>query len=489
MNLEQIPILSIVTFLPLLGALIILLIPRKRTGDIKSIALFTSLLTFLASLAVVFSFRASLTAVQFKEQLNWFPSFGLQYFLGVDGINILFLLLTTLLGLIAILTAGAEIKERFKEFMILLLILETALIGVFLALDFLLFYIFWELTLIPAYLLVGIWGGKRRIYATVKFFIYTLAGSLLMLVAMLAIYFEAGRTFNLLHLSSRQFHLDPTFQSWVFLAIFAAFAVKIALVPLHTWAPDAYVEAPTSVTVLLAGVLVKMGGYGFLRLSLPILPDASRTFTPLIVVLAVVTIIYAAILALAQKDLKRLMAYSSISHMGFVTLGIFVFNIQGVEGAIIQMFSHGLVIGALFLIIGQVAQRTGQLKIDEFGGLSSRMPIFATFFGLFTLASLGLPGLSGFVGEFLVLVGTFQNNRWLGALAATGVILAAVYLLWMFQRVMFGPVKETLRGLSDLGPLEVITLTPLAMLVIWLGVYPGSFLDLMHVSVNRLVSP
>ena len=369
--------------------------------------------------------------------------------------------------------------------MISILLMETAMIGVFAALDFVLFYVFWEATLIPMYLLIGIWGGPNRLYAAMKFFLYTLAGSLLLLVALISLYFEGGRTFDLTQLMGQAY--APSYQLWLFLAFFLAFAIKVPMFPFHTWLPDAHVEAPTAGSVILAGVLLKMGGYGFLRFCLPMTPNASIAWMPIVVGVSVVAIIYGAYMALAQEDLKKLIAYSSVSHMGFVTLGIFAFNVQGIEGALLQMINHGITTGALFLCVGILYDRTHSRMIADYGGITARMPVFVTCLVIFALSSLGLPGTNNFVGEFLVLVGVFRVNPAVAVVAALGIILAAVYLLWMVQRVVFGPVRQARHSLPDLSWREAVTLVPLLALVFWIGLYPAPLLKVMHASVTHLV--
>jgi NADH-quinone oxidoreductase subunit M len=428
--------------------------------------------------------------MQFVEKLRWIPSFGINYHVGIDGISLFLILLTTFITPISIL-ASWHITKSVKEYMIAMLVLETAMVGVFIALDLFLFFVFWELMLIPMYLLIGIWGGPRRIYAAIKFFIYTTAGSVFMFLAIIALYFLHHRatgeyTFNLLEF----YRLDISFavQFWLFLAFFIAFAIKVPMFPFHTWLPDAHVEAPTAGSVILAGVLLKMGTYGFVRFCLPLFPEVSHAFIPVISWMAIAGIIYGALVAMVQDDLKKLVAYSSVSHLGFVMLGIFAFNIQGIEGSITQMINHGLSTGALFLIVGMLYERRHTRMIADFGGLTKQIPVFAVFFLIVTLSSIGLPGLNGFVGEFLILVGMFKSRILYASLAATGIILAAVYMLWMFQRVMFQEIThEENRTLKDMNKRELATLIPIVLLIFWIGIYPNSFLRKMDASVNHLL--
>jgi len=426
--------------------------------------------------------------MQFVEKKAWIEQFGINYYLGIDGISLLLVLLTTFLTVLSVLASWCGITERVKEYMICMLLLETGMLGVFAALNLFLFYIFWEAMLIPMYLLIIVWGGERRIYAGIKFFLYTVSGSVLMLVAILALYFISGKsTFNLLQL----FNLGLTNQQqfWLFLAFFIAFAIKVPLFPFHTWLPDAHVEAPTAGSVILAGVLLKMGAYGMLRFCWPLFPNASRRLTLFIVILALIGIIYGALVAMAQKDVKKLVAYSSVSHLGFVVLGIYAFNLISIQGSILQMINHGLSTGALFLIVGMLYERRHTKLISEFGGLSSQVPILAAFFLIVCLSSLGLPGLNGFVGEFLILLGSFNAKAWYAIVAASGVILAAVYLLWMYQRVMFGPLDNPEnKKMKDLSFREIMVLLPIILFIIMIGVYPKPFLNKMEASVQHLIS-
>jgi len=487
--MDDIPILSVITFLPLVGAVAIFFI-RDRSdeivgGNARYAALFASLFTFVLSLVLWFQFDRSTSSFQFVEQKPWIESLNISYHMGVDGISILFVLLSTLLTPICILASWDTIKTRVKEYMIAFLVLETLMIGMFCALDFFLFYVFFEGVLIPMFLIIGVWGGPNRVYAAFKFFLYTLTGSVLMLLAIMAIYLTAGTT-DIPKLL--KFAFAPELQIWLWLALMASFAVKVPMWPVHTWLPDAHVEAPTAGSVILAGVLLKMGAYGFLRFSLPMLPYASDFFTPLIFTLSVVAIIYTSLVALAQLDMKKLIAYSSVAHMGFVTLGIFAANEQGVSGAIFQMVSHGIVSAALFLCVGLIYDRIHTREIARYGGLVERMPVYAVMFMVFMLASVGLPGTSGFVGEFLILVGLFQVSTWVATLASTGIILGAAYMLYLYRRVIFGKLtKDDLKSILDMNPREIAIFTPLIILTVLMGVYPGPFLEVIEVSVANLV--
>ena len=449
-------------------------------------AIWTSGITFLVSIPLWFKFDQSSAKFQFVEKLEWMPQFGISYHMGVDGISLLFVMLTTLLTPICILASWDSIKDRVKEFMISFLILETFMIGMFCALDLFVFYIFFEAVLIPMFIIIGVWGGPRRVYAAFKLFLYTLLGSVLMLVAMMAMYFDAGTT-DMVQLMDHSFPVSM--QPWLWLAFFASFAVKVPMWPVHTWLPDAHVEAPTAGSVILAGVLLKFGGYGFLRFSLPMFPDATIQFATLIFTLSIIAVIYTSLVALAQTDMKKLIAYSSIAHMGFVTAGTFTLTTQGIEGAIYQMLSHGVVSAALFLIVGVVYDRIHSREISDYGGLVYRMPAYSLVFMLFMLASVGLPGTGGFVGEILVLVGLFQVSPWLAAFAATGVILGAAYMLYLYRRIIFGQLtKENLMKIKDLNAREWSIFAPLIVLTLWMGIYPSSFLDFMHVSVDNLIN-
>jgi NADH-quinone oxidoreductase subunit M len=502
-SVASIPLLTIVTFLPLLGAIVVAVAPGRYA---RWIGLGAALATWVASLFLLAGFIATGDRgglFQYVVSAPWIPAFGIQFKLGVDGLAVILVVLTTTLSWIAILASFSPIKERIKEYMVSFLVLEVGLIGVFVSLDLFLFYIFWEIVLVPMYLIIGIWGGSNRIYATIKFVLYTLVGSLLMLVAILATAFAyqsaTGSWANAFDFEAlRAFATTPgggfahPLQIGAFLAFFLAFAIKVPMFPFHTWLPDAHVEAPTAGSVILAAIMLKLGAYGFIRFALPLFPGAAHTFAPAIIVLSLIAIIYGAIVALVQPDLKKLVAYSSVSHMGFVTLGIFVFNQQGMQGAILQMVNHGLITGALFLLVGVIYERTHDRTIAKMGGLASVMPVYAVAFGFFAFASAGLPGLSGFVGEFLALVGAFLFNPAVAAIATICMILAAAYLLWMYQRLFFGEVSDFLRGigshLADMTPIEVLTLTPLAALVVIFGIFPGLLLNLIAGSVANVLA-
>jgi len=491
MNQLGFPILSIITFLPLVGALGILFIPREKAKAINNLAFAVAAVDFVISLVLYFAFQADSAQMQFVEHVPWIQSLGISYHLGVDGISLFLVLLTTLLTPIAVLSSWTAITEQVKEYMVFMLLLETGMIGVFAALDLVLFFVFWEATLIPMYFLIGRWGGPRRIYAAVKFFLYTFAGSALMLVAILVLYFMNARTtgqatFDLLELL--QFDVPAGVQTWLFLAFALGFAIKVPLFPFHTWLPDAYVEAPVAGTVILAGTMSKMGAYGFARFCLLLFPDASVTFTPLLSVLAIIGIIYGALVALSQRDVKSLVAYSSVSHLGFVVLGIFTMNAQGMSGGILQMVNHGLSIGALFLLVGMLYERRHTRLIEEFGGLWKQVPLFGVFLLIVTLSSIGLPGLNGFVGEFTILVGTFRANVVYAVFAALGIILGAWYMLSMFRRMMHGPLdKPANQELKDLSTREIAVLVPIVVLVFLIGIFPNLFFDKMGASVAALI--
>ena len=486
--MSDFPILSLVTFLPLVGAFFILLIRGDNevvARNARMTALWTSSITFFLSLLLWTGFDRKSAAFQFVEKNPWIESFDISYHMGVDGISVLFVLLSTLLTPICVLASWDAIKVRVREYMIAFLVLETLMVGMFCALDFVLFYIFFEGVLIPMFLIIGVWGGQRRVYAAFKFFLYTLTGSVLMLLAILAIYLQVGTTDVPTLL---KYALPGDIQYWLWLAFFASFAVKVPMWPVHTWLPDAHVEAPTAGSVILAGVLLKMGAYGFLRFSVPMLPIATDFFTPMVFSLSIIAVIYTSLVALVQLDMKKLIAYSSVAHMGFVTLGIFTLNQHGVTGAIFQMLSHGIVSAALFLCVGVIYDRMHTREIARYGGLAERMPVYAFFFMIFMLASVGLPGTSGFVGEILILVGLFQVSTWAATLAATGVILGAAYMLWLYRRVIFGKLtKDDLKSIMDMNRREVAVFTPLLVLTILMGVYPGPFLEIIEVSVANLV--
>ena len=481
------PILSIVTFLPLVGAVLILLIPGDDAiarRNMRYAALWTTSATFLVSLLIWAEFDPATWAFQFEEKRDWLGG-AIQYHMGVDGISVLFIVLTAFLMPACILASWEAIETRVKEYMVAFLVLETLMIGVFCALDLVVFYLFFEGGLIPMFLIIGVWGGSRRVYASFKFFLYTLLGSVLMLLAIMAMYWAAGSS-DIPTLMRHGF--SPELQKWAWLAFFASFAVKLPMWPVHTWLPDAHVEAPTAGSVILAAILLKMGGYGFLRFSLPMFPLASHDFTPLIFALSVMAVIYTSLVALVQEDMKKLIAYSSVAHMGFVTMGTFAATTQGVAGGIFQMVSHGIVSAALFLCVGVVYDRMHTREISAYGGLVNRMPIYAAVFMVFTLANVGLPGTSGFVGEFLTLIGTFKVNLWVAVLATLGVILSAAYALWLFRKVIFGKLeKPELAGIKDLDYREVVCLAPLVLLTIFFGLYPKPLLDLSAASVDQLL--
>ncbi len=478
------PLLSTLIFLPIFGGLLMLLIGRNQEGVVKWAALFFSTLNLVLSLPLFSEFDKSTYMMQFVERKPWIPDWGIEYYVGVDGISVLLVLLSTLITVLCVLISWNSIKTKVKEFYVALLLIEGAMIGVFCSLDFFLFYIFWEAMLIPMYLMIGVWGGPRRVYAAIKFFLYTLVGSVLMLVGIVVLYLKAG-TFNILDLS--QASLPLNLQMWLFWAFFAAFAVKVPMFPVHTWLPDAHTEAPTAGSVVLAAILIKMGAYGFLRFSLPLFPEAAKAMAPVMIGLSVVAIIYGGLVCFAQTDLKRLIAYSSVSHMGFVTLGIFALNPQGMEGGILYMINHGIVTGALFLCVGIVYDRTHSREIADYGGLASVMPVYAGFFMLFTLASIGLPGLNGFVSEFLVILGGFKAKKLAGVLAATGIIIGAGYMLWLYQRVFFTGVNDNIARIEPMGLREALPLLLLSVFVFWIGVHPDTFLGFMHESVNHLL--
>ncbi len=486
--MTNLPILSLVTFLPLVGAAFIATIrgePAVVARNARNVALLTAATTFVLSLGIWFNFDTTQAGFQFVERSEWMPTFGIAYHMGVDGISMLFVLLTTLLIPLCILASWQSITVRVKEYMIAFLVMETMMVGTFCALDLILFYLFFESVLIPMFLIIGIWGGPRRIYSAFKFFLFTFAGSVLMFLALLTMYLQAGTT-DIPVLMQHDFPVD--LQVWLWLAVLAGFAVKLPMWPVHTWLPDAHVEAPTAGSVILAGVLLKFGGYGFLRFSLPMLPEASVMFMPLMFGLGIIAIIYTSLVALAQEDMKKLIAYSSVAHMGYVTVGAFSLTTQGIQGALFQMLSHGIVSAALFLVVGVVYDRVHSRDISVYGGLVERMPGYALVFMVFMLASVGLPGTGGFVGEFLVMLGAFRVNAWVGALTATGMILGAAYMLYLYRRVIFGQLtKDKLKGLLDLTPREAAVFAPLLVLVIWMGVYPKPFLDVMQASVGQLV--
>jgi NADH-quinone oxidoreductase subunit M len=489
MNAVGFPILSLVSWLPLVGVLIIMTVRGDEetvASNARWTALWTSLIVFALSLILWVRFDTSEPGFQFVENVSWLPQWGISYRMGVDGISVLFVLLSTLLTPICILASWESVHSRVREYMIAFLILETMMVGMFCALDFVVFYMFFEGVLIPMYLIIGVWGGPRRVYAAIKFFLYTLFGSVLMLLALLAMWGQTGTT-DISVLLHTQF--PASMQTWLFLAFLASFAVKVPMWPVHTWLPDAHVEAPTAGSVILAGVLLKMGAYGFLRFSVPMLPQASASLAPLMFALSVIAVVYTAAVALAQTDMKKLIAYSSVAHMGVVTIGIFTFNVQGISGALFQMLSHGIVSGALFLCVGVVYDRIHTRDIDRYGGLGDRMPVYAFLFMLFTMASIGLPGTSGFVGEFLVLLGAFKVSFWLALLGSLGMILGAIYALYLYRRMIFGTItKDDLRAILDVSPREIAVFAPLVFVTLWMGIYPSSFSSFWDASVGAMVA-
>src|SRR5512141_2030008 len=501
MNVSDFPIVSLITFLPLLGAIVVAFLPGKRTDLIRYTALGFALAAWVVSLLLLVGFTPGRPGFEYVDQMDWIPMFGIQYKVGVDGLSMAMVVLTTTLTWISILASFRPIQNRVKEYMVSFLVLEVGMTGVFVALDLFLFYVFWELVLVPMYLIIGVWGGSNRIYATIKFVLYTLVGSLLMLVAILATAFSyQSATGSWVHAFDfeylRSFAATVGFadglQLAAFVAFFLAFAIKVPMFPFHTWLPDAHTEAPTAGSVILAAIMLKLGAYGFIRFAVPLFPEAAHTYAPAIILLSVIAIIYGAIVAAVQPDLKKLVAYSSVSHMGFVTLGIFVFQEQALDGAILQMINHGLITGALFLLVGVIYERTHDRTIAKMGGLAALTPVYAAIFGFFIFASAGLPGLSGFVGEFLTLVGTFQVYPWVAAVAAFVMILGAAYLLWMFQRVAFGEPSAFLLGikdhLSDISAVEVLTLAPLAAMGVAFGFFPGLLLDLVREPVAETLA-
>jgi NADH-quinone oxidoreductase subunit M len=509
-------LLTVVTFLPLAGALGLLFVRRERTQVFIYGATLFAGLDFLLSLPLWFRFDTSKSGFQFIERAEWIPSIGARYFLGIDGISLLLILLTTLLGFLAILSSWTAVTDRVKEYYIFLLALQTGMLGVFVSLDLFLFYVFWEAMLVPMYFLIGIWGGPRKLYAAIKFFLYTLFGSVLMLLGILALYFyypkaggAAAGTFDLTELVRVLGNLnDPQWldmQKWIFLAFFLGFAIKVPMFPFHTWLPDAHVEAPTAGSVILAGVLLKMGTYGFVRFSLPLLPAATRWYLPWLLMLSVIGILYGALVAMAQTDWKKLVAYSSVSHLGFCTLGLFALNSRGLSGSVLQMINHGLSTGALFLIVGLIYERRHTRDLAEFGGLSKVMPVFATLFLIVTMSSIGLPALNGFIGEFTILAGAWDIPAgygflfpWLGSLhiggrfwavcGALGIVLGAAYMLWLYQRTMFGKLENPENAkLKDLTAREVLTLVPIVACCFWIGLYPKPFFDVLERPVAEIV--
>ncbi len=495
--MEKSYLLSLILLTPLIGALILLFFGKTKENAVRYFGLIVSIVTFILSLFLYFNYDIDKGGFQFIEKFSWIANLHISYHVGIDGISLLLVLLTTFLTPLTLLSSWKSIKKQVKEFTFFMLLLEVGMLGVFVSLDLFLFYIFWEAMLIPMYFIIGIWGGDRRIYASIKFFLYTMFGSLLMLVAIiwLAVYASS----SLGHFSTdliELYNVGPTIQSniqnWMFLAFALSFAIKVPLFPLHTWLPDAHVQAPTAGSVILAGVLLKMGTYGLLRFCLPLFPQAAITFAPYISVLAIIGIIYGALVAMVQKDMKKLVAYSSVAHLGFVVLGIFALTQEAMQGAVIQMINHGLSTGALFLLVGVIYDRMHTREISEYGGIAKIIPIYSVFLMIASLSSIGLPGLNGFVGEFLILLGTFKspvlNSWWYTAFAASGVIFAAVYLLWMYQRVVFGPVKNPkLNNLTDMTKREILVLVPIFIFIVWIGVYPSTFLKVSAKSTHAIV--
>ncbi|MBI2828601.1 MAG: NADH-quinone oxidoreductase subunit M [Acidobacteria bacterium] len=490
-------ILSAITYLPLAGALLLLFIPKEQRRAIAWFATLVALADFLLSVPLFIAYDRASADFQFMEDVSWIPSIGVRYMMGVDGISLLLVLLTTLLGFVAVLSSWTAITEREKEYYVFMLVLQTGMLGVFVAIDFFLFYVFWEVMLVPMYFLIGIWGGPRRLYAAIKFFLFTLLGSVLMLLGILALYFFYHGEYGTYTFSIPEMHrlgalTTPDWlelQRWVFWAFFVGFAIKVPMFPFHTWLPDAHVEAPTAGSVILAGVLLKMGTYGFVRFSLPMLPQATQEFLPWMLLLSVVGIIYGAMVAMVQKDWKSLVAYSSVSHLGFCMLGVFALNVNGLNGGVLQMINHGISTGALFLIVGLIYERRHTRMIADFGGLSKQMPVYATLFMIMTMSSIGLPALNGFIGEFTILAGAFQlDSKIWSVCAVTGIVLGAGYMLWLYQRTMFGKLdKPENTTLKDLDFREAMTLVPLVLLAFWIGLYPRPFFRILDQPVQKLV--
>src|SRR5882724_6882820 len=500
--IHSIPILSIIAYVPLVGALVVIFAMKgDNTAAIRKFATGVAFVDFLLSLPLWFAFQRGGDLFQFRESHPWIETIGVRYEFGIDGIALLLVLLTTLLGVLAFLSSWSAIHLREKEYYVFLLLLQTGMLGVFMAMDFFLFYVFWEVMLVPMYFLIGIWGGPRRLYAAIKFFLYTLVGSVLMLLGILALYFYNSdglfgwkglgnpKTFSVIQFHEIGHSIPPDLQFWIFLAFFVGFAIKVPMFPFHTWLPDAHVEAPTAGSVILAGVLLKMGTYGFVRFSLPILPAATIKLLPWVAGLSLVGIIYGALVAMAQKDMKKLVAYSSVSHLGFVMLGMFALNGPGLNGGVLQMINHGLSTGALFLLVGVIYERRHTRLISEYGGISAVMPLYATIFLIITMSSIGLPTLNGFVGEFTILVGAFNRTWWWALLGALGIVLGAAYMLWMFQRVFFGPLTNPEnKDLKDLNGRELAYLLPLVVLCFWIGLYPRPFFAVLEKPVNYVVA-
>ena len=498
-------ILNIVTYIPAVGALLLLFFKKDNPAAIRMTATAVAVIDFIVSLYLWINFDPKATGAamwQFRETYTWIPSLNVKYDFGIDGIALLLIVLTTFMGIIAVVSSYSAIDHRQKEYYILLLLLQTGMIGTFCALDFFLFYLFWEIMLVPMYFIIGIWGGARRLYAAIKFFLYTLAGSVLMLLSILALYFfnESGIPFlnikglgNAPSFSVLQFHeighlIPPTLQFWIFLGFFFGFAIKVPMFPFHTWLPDAHVEAPTAGSIILAAVLLKMGTYGFVRFALPILPDGTKQLLPWVVALAIIGIIYGALVSLVQKDMKKLVAYSSVSHLGFVMLGMFALNPMGLKGSVLQMINHGISTGALFLLVGIIYERRHTRLISEYGGLAKQMPMYAALFLIAALSSMGLPALNGFVGEFTILVGAANRNIWWAVFAAVGIVLGAAYLLWLYQRVFWGPLDNPKnQGVPDVNGRELGLMLSLVALMVWIGVYPKPFFEPLEEPVNYIV--
>jgi NADH-quinone oxidoreductase subunit M len=502
-QLSHMPILSIVTYIPLVGALLIVfLIPKEKTGAIKAFATLVAAVDLAVSLPLWWAFDRTRDGYQFVERASWIPSLGVHYHFGIDGISLVLILLTTIVGLIAIYCSYTAISERQKEYYVLLLLLQTFMIGTFCCLDLFLFYVFWEVMLVPMYFLIGVWGGQRRLYAAIKFFLYTLAGSVLMLLGIIALYFYNttgflsypglghAPTFSIEALTTVAAGMPLELQIWLFFAFFFGFAIKVPMFPFHTWLPDAHTEAPTAGSVILAAILLKMGTYGFVRFSLPMFPKAAQhpRVVGLMVALAIIGIVYGAMVTLVQKDMKRLIAYSSVSHLGFVMLGIFAFNMAGVQGGVLQMINHGISTGGLFLLVGVVYERRHTRMISEYGGLAKQMPLYATYFLILALSSMGLPLLNGFIGEFTILQGAFARNFWWAFFAASGIVLGAAYLLWLYQRIFFGEITNPANAkLADLTFREQLTLAPLVILALWIGLYPKPIFDVIRRPSEKIV--
>jgi NADH-quinone oxidoreductase subunit M len=498
-------ILTIVAFWPLAGMIVLLFFNKESKGLIKVWANAVMVVGFLVSLPLWFWFDRNVSdQMQFVENFTWIPTLGANYHVGIDGISLLLVLLTTLLGPLAVLSSWDAIESRVKEYYVFMLMLQAGMLGVFISLDFFLFYVFWEVMLVPMYFLIGVWGGPRKLYAAIKFFLYTLIGSVLLLLGILALYFNyptiaaqhpeiaaqfgPGSTFNVLAFQAIGPFLSQTFQYWVFLAFFVGFAIKVPMFPFHTWLPDAHVEAPTAGSVILAGVLLKMGTYGFLRFSLPILPWGTKHFIPLMITLAIIGIVYGALVAMMQPDMKKLVAYSSVSHMGFVMLGMFALNPNGLNGSIIQQINHGISTGALFLIVGMIYERRHTREIAQFGGISNVMPMFAIVFLIMTMSSIGLPLLNGFIGEFTIMMGALQEQLWWAVFAGSGIVLGAAYMLWLYQRTMLGKIENPANEkLADLNMREIVTIVPLIIVAFWIGLYPAPFFHVLDKPVNKLV--